>query len=300
MTETAEQPLLRTPLYKAHKALGAKMVPFGGWDMPVLYTGVIEEHECVREKVGLFDVSHMGEVEIKGGRALEVVQELTTNDASQMKSGQAQYSTMLKPDAGVIDDIIVYKISSNHFFICVNASNAAKDFAWMRERADGRADVIDSSEGYGLIAVQGPRAERLLAGLTKLELPKIAYYHFERGEVLGDVEAIVARTGYTGEDGFELFVPAARTERVWNALIEAGKEHGVQPCGLGARDTLRIEMKYALYGHELGPDINPLEAGLGWVVKFDKGNFIGRVALAKIKEEGPKRALVGFIMTDRG
>ena len=299
MTETMKQ----TPLNAVHKALGARMVPFGGWEMPVQYAGVIEEHQAVRERAGLFDVSHMGEIEVRGAEALALVQRLTTNDASRLVDGQVQYSALCYPDGGVVDDVTLYRSSATHFLFCVNASNTDKDFAWMQqvhvESGIAGATLTNRSAEYAQLALQGPRAAAILARLTNTPLGSIRYYHFGRGEVAG-VPALISRTGYTGEDGFELYTPAAAAVDLWNRLLDAGRPDGLAPIGLGARDTLRLEKGYALYGHELSPQISPLEAGLGWIVKFDKGDFVGRDALLRQQAAGIPRRLVALLMEERG
>ncbi|TLM65705.1 MAG: glycine cleavage system aminomethyltransferase GcvT [Deltaproteobacteria bacterium] len=295
--------LKQTPLNAAHKALGARMVPFGGWEMPVQYAGVIEEHLAVRERAGLFDVSHMGEIEVRGANALALVQMLTTNDAAKLADGQIQYSALCYPDGGVVDDVTLYRSSATHFLFCVNASNTDKDFAWMQQVHAGSGlqgvTLVNRSAEYGQLALQGPKSAAILARLTTTPLESIRYYHFGRGEVAG-VPALISRTGYTGEDGFELYVPAAEAGELWTRLLDAGAGDGLQPIGLGARDTLRLEKGYALYGHELSPQISPLEAGLGWIVKFEKGDFIGRDALLAQKAAGVPRRLVGLVMEERG
>lgn len=292
--------LKKTPLYDAHVALGARIVPFAGWSMPVQYSGVIEEHETVRSAVGLFDVSHMGEIELRGPRAHEVANRIITNDIDKIVVGQALYTAMCREDGGIIDDLVVYKMGPEHVFICVNASNREKDYAWMREVAKGDCEVIDASDRFAQIAVQGPRAAELVARIASVPINGVKTYHFITGQVAG-AEAIISRTGYTGEDGFELYVPASAAMGVWNALLEKGRDLGVKPVGLGARDSLRLEMKYALYGNDIDETTNPLEAGLGWVVKLDKpSDFIGKAALTAIKAAGVTRRLVGFEVTGRG
>jgi aminomethyltransferase len=292
--------LRKTPLYEGHIALGAKMVPFAGYSMPVQYTGVIDEHNTVRTKVGLFDVSHMGEVEILGPRAVEVTNRIITNDLERIAVGQALYTAMCKPDGGIVDDLVVYKMSPEHIFICVNAANRDKDYMYIRDAAGSDATAIDRSDDYAQIAVQGPNAVELVQRLSDVPLQGIKTYHFTLGKTAG-VDAIISRTGYTGEDGFELYLPRREALDVWNALIEKGADLGVKGAGLGARDSLRLEMKYALYGNDIDETTNPLEAGLGWVVKLDKtADFLGKDALLKIKAAGLKRKLVGFEMIDRG
>jgi aminomethyltransferase len=298
-----DETMKQTPLNAVHKALGARMVPFGGWEMPVQYAGVIDEHLAVRERAGLFDVSHMGEIEVRGENALALVQRLTTNDAARLVDGQVQYSALCYPDGGVVDDVTLYRSSATHFLFCVNASNTDRDFAWMQqvhaESGIAGATLVNRSAEFAQLALQGPRAAAILARLTGVPLAKIAYYHFGEGTVAG-VPALVSRTGYTGEDGFELYIPAEAAVSLWNRLLEAGQGDGLQPIGLGARDTLRLEKGYALYGHELSPEISPLEAGLGWIVKLDKDDFVGRDALVRQKAAGIPRRLVGLLMAERG
>jgi glycine cleavage system T protein (aminomethyltransferase) len=292
-----DTPLKRTPLYQAHVKAGARMVPFGGWEMPVQYTGIVEEHRTVRSAVGLFDVSHMGEFEVEGPKALAALQLLTTNDVAALQPGHVQYSVLCYPNGTIVDDLTVYRLTDDRFMITVNAGNIDKDWAWVTEHAGG-ARWRNASATTGLIAVQGPKAEALVGGLADQDVTKLGYYRFARGAVAG-VATLISRTGYTGEDGFELYAPAGETERLWAALLDAGGAQGVAPIGLGARDTLRLEMKYALYGNDIDETTNALEAGLGWVVKPAKGEFIGRDALEKIRAEGLTRKLVGIEMVDR-
>ena len=278
--------LKRTPLYDVHRKAGAKMVPFGGWEMPVQYTGIIEEHRTVRGAVGLFDISHMGEFEIAGPEALAIVQRLTTNDASALAVGQVQYSLLCYPEGGIVDDLTLYRLDNDRFMLTVNASNIDKDWAWVTSHGGGAAQWTNVSAETALIAVQGPKAEGLVGRLADTDVTRVPYYHFVRGAVAG-VPAIISRTGYTGEDGFELYAPAARAEALWDALIEAGRGDGIQPIGLGARDTLRLEMKFTLYGNDIDETTNPLEAGLGWIVKPGKGDFLGRAAIEALR--APRR-----------
>ncbi|HSM77070.1 MAG TPA: glycine cleavage system aminomethyltransferase GcvT, partial [Bryobacteraceae bacterium] len=291
--------LRTTALNGVHRKAGAKMVDFGGWDMPVQYSGILDEHHNVRKAVGLFDVSHMGEIEVRGPEALQLVNFLSTNDAARLKPGQAQYSGLLYGHGGFVDDILVHKIDDRHFFLCVNASNQDKDFEHIRTHNHFDAEVEFAGERYAQLAVQGPSALQTLQKLTQTDLAPIAYYHFVDGVVSG-APARIARTGYTGEDGFEIYIAPVEAERIWRELLEAGKEFGIKPCGLGARNTLRLESKMALYGHEIDATITPWEAGLGWIVKMDKGDFLGRDALARQKQEGVKRKLAAFEMTERG
>jgi aminomethyltransferase len=273
------------------------MVEFGGWDMPVQYTGIIDEHRRVRTSVGLFDVSHMGEFEVEGPAALSTLQHLTTNDVGALEVGQVQYSLLCYPEGGIVDDLTVYRLGDERFMITVNASNTEKDFAWVTAHGGG-ASWRNISGDTGLIAVQGPRAEDLVAGLADVDVRAIGYYRFTRGHVAG-VPAMISRTGYTGEDGFEIYAPWQQTERLWGALLDAGKAVDAAPIGLGARDTLRLEMRYALYGNDIDATTNPLEALLGWVVKPAKGDFIGKAAIERVRAEGLRRKLVGLEMADR-
>ncbi|NWG21077.1 MAG: glycine cleavage system aminomethyltransferase GcvT [Chloroflexi bacterium] len=291
--------LRRTPLYQRHLALGGRMVEFGGWEMPVQYSGIIDEHRAVREAAGLFDISHMGEVEVRGPDALSFLQRLVTFDVAAIPAGRANYALMCRPDGGIVDDIFIYNLG-NDYLVVINAANIAKDVAWMRDHAAGfDVDLADASDRIGMLALQGPAAEELLAHVAGRELAALPFHAVARGSVL-DVPALVARTGYTGEDGFELFVATADVDRLWDGLLDAGRDSGVKPCGLGARDSLRFEACLALYGHEIADDINPYEARLGWVVKLDKGDFIGRETLQQVKQEGVKRRLIGFEMVGRG
>ena len=299
MASQAALSLKRTPLYERHRAAGAKFVDFGGWEMPVQYTSILEEHKAVRTAVGLFDVSHMGEIEIRGPRALEVVQRLTTNDASKLEIFQVHYSTLCYPHGGIIDDLTVYRMGPEHFFLCVNAANIDKDLAWIVEQAHGDADITNTSAQIAQLALQGRHAQATLQPLCDIPLDAIRYYRSAKGRVQG-IDGLISRTGYTGEDGFEIYCPAAQGPELWSHLMEAGAPYGIKPIGLGARDTLRLEMGYALYGHDLTADTSPLQAGLGWIVKLNKGDFIGRDALLKERAEGVTRRLVGLEMIDRG
>ena len=289
---------MRTPLYDAHKRLGARFVSFAGWEMPVQYAGILEEHRAVRERAGLFDVSHMGEVEVRGPRALEAVQRLMVNDAGRLRDGQVQYSMLCLENGGVIDDVTVNRFSAERFLVCVNASNAQKDFGWMRDHALAGAEVVDRSADFALLALQGPRASEILSRCTRIDLTTLRSFCFAEGEVAG-VPVIAARTGYTGEDGFELYAPAERGVALWDALLAEGAAYGLQAAGLGARDTLRLERALPLYGHELDEEHSPLEAGLAWVVKLDR-EFIGGAALMRQKAEGVRRRLVGLTMLQPG
>jgi aminomethyltransferase len=293
--------LKKTALNDAHRKLGGRMIDFGGWDMPVQYAaGTIEEHMAVRSAVGLFDVSHMGEIEIRGPRALEIVQRLTTNDASKLSDGQAQYSALTYPEGTFVDDILIHRIAPDHYFLCVNASNTDKDFAWIDSHTlDYDAEAANVSANYTQVAIQGPKALETLQPLTDVDLAAIKYYWFTRGDVDG-VPAIIARTGYTGEDGFEIYFDPNESERIWNRILESGEPRGILPCGLAARNTLRLEAKMALYGNDIDGATTVLEADLGWICKLNKGDFIGRDRLVRQKEEGLTRKLVGFEMIDKG
>lgn len=292
--------LKRTPLYAEHVRLGAKIVPFAGFSMPVQYsTGIRAEHAAVREKCGLFDVSHMGEFVIRGPQALDLVQRICVNDASAMEVGQAQYSAMCLESGCVIDDLLVYRFGDRYMLV-VNASNLAKDWGWVSRHAqDFDVEIEDVSDETALIALQGPAARDVMRPLASLDIDDVAYYRFAEGEVAG-VPAVISGTGYTGEDGFELYVPAAKASELWGALLEAGADAGLVPAGLGARDSLRLEVGYALYGNDLNEENTALESGLGWVVKLDKDDFIGREALAAQKEVGVERRLVGVRLTGKG
>ena len=288
-----------TPLNAVHRRMNAKMVDFGGWDMPLQYSGILDEHNAVRNAVGVFDVSHMGEIEVRGPEALNLVDYISTNAASRLNIGQAQYSGLLYEHGGFVDDILVHKVDDDHFFICVNASNQEKDYDHIVSMNTMKANVEFASDRYAQIAIQGPKALDTLQKLTVTQLAPIRYYHFTDGEVAG-AWARIARTGYTGEDGFEIYIAPDEAVGVWDKILEAGAEFGIKPCGLGARNTLRLESKMALYGHEIDASINPLEADLGWIVKFDKDNFVGKAALEKQKANGLSRKLIGFEMTGRG
>jgi len=288
--------LRRTALNSVHRALGAKMVEFGGWDMPVQFTGIIAEHMAVRQSVGVFDISHMGEIEIRGPQAAQLTDFVTTNSVAKLRTGQAHYTGLLYEHGGFVDDILVHKVADPEYFLCVNAANQEKDFEHIRAHNHFDATVELTSDRYSQFAIQGPHARATLQKLTPVDLGAIKYYWFADGEVCG-VPARIAHTGYTGEDGFEIYFAPAESERVWARVLEAGAEFGIQLCGLGARNTLRLEAAMALYGHEIDASISPLEAGLGWIVKFEKPEFIGREALLKQRNEGVARMLTGFAMT---
>ena len=289
-------PLKRTAFFTIHQRLGAKIVEFAGYEMPVQYTGIIEEHRRVRDAVGVFDVSHMGEVEIAGSDALAFVQSITVNDASKLFEGRVQYSAMCYDDGGIVDDLLVYHMGDQYMLV-INAANIDKDIAWMQQHVSGDVKIRNRTDDISLLAVQGPRSQAVLQKLTAADLSKIGYYHFTRHALAG-VDMIISRTGYTGELGYELYFPAEASlaERVWKAVMDAGKDCGIGPVGLGARDTLRLEMGYCLYGHDIDQTTHPLEAGLGWITKLDKGNFIGRDAIMKAKSSGLRRRLVGFTL----
>jgi len=295
----ATQTLKKTALNKVHRALKAKMVDFGGWDMPVEYSGIMDEHVKVRTAVGMFDVSHMGEIDIRGKEALALVQQVTSNDASKLADGQIQYSGLTTLEGTFVDDVLVHRFQPDHYFFCVNASNSDKDFAWIAQNNRFDTEVKNVSADYTQLAIQGPRALSVVQRLTSADLSSIKYYWFIRGKVDG-VDALIARTGYTGEDGFEIYFDPAESERVWNRIMEVGAPEGIAPIGLGARNTLRLEAKMALYGNDIDETTTVLEADLGWICKLQKGDFNGRAVLAKQKEEGVKRILVGFEMMEPG
>ncbi len=292
--------LKRTPLFDTHSTCKAKLVDFGGWYMPVQYSGILEEHNAVRKAVGLFDVSHMGEISIIGPEAEQLVNFVSTNNAGKLKIGQAHYSALLHDHGGFVDDILVHKVAPDSFFLCVNASNQEKDFEHIAARNTFDATVNFVSDQYAQIAVQGPKARATLQKLTETNLASIKYYWFQDGEVFG-VPARIAHTGYTGEDGWEIYIAPCHAASLWAQLLSAGEEFGIKQCGLGARNTLRLEAKMALYGHEITASINPYEADLAWIVKLDKpGDFVGRSALEGVVKRGITRKLVGFEMLGRG
>lgn len=290
----------KTALHDRHEHLGAKMVEFAGWRMPVEYQGLRQEHLLTREKVGLFDVSHMGEIRLRGPEALASLEWLTTNDVGSLKKGQAQYTLLTNFEGGVVDDLIIYCLQPNlEYLLCVNASNIQKDFSWILAHKKGETQVIDESSDWGQIAVQGPRADELATRIFNSEILAIPSFEFRQLSYRGN-QVILARTGYTGEKGFEIFVETSQAASLWDELLDQGKDLGVTPVGLGARDTLRTEMKYPLYGHELDDHTNPYEAGLGWVIKPDKKDFIGRDKIVQAKKSGLRHKLIGFKMLDRG
>jgi aminomethyltransferase len=294
------EPLARTPLYDLHAELGARLVPFAGWEMPVQYTGIIEEHMAVRKTAGLFDVSHMGEARIRGRDAAAFLDRIMTNELSTLKPGAARYTLMCQPDGGCVDDLIVYRFSETEFLICLNASNAPKDIAWMRSLiGTAKVEVLDECAAWAQLAIQGPLAEQILALTTTLPLATIRRFGFLVGEVAGASGCVVSRTGYTGSAGFEIYLPAASATQVARALLAAGKPHGLIPAGLGARDSLRLEAGYPLYGNEISERISPIQAGLGWTVKFTKAQFVGREALRRQAEGGPPSSVIMFSLADR-
>ncbi len=289
----------KTKFYNVHEKLGAKIVEFAGYQMPVMYSSIIAEHKKVRESVGVFDVSHMGEVKVKGEKALEFVQLITTNNASKLFPGRVQYSAMCYNDGGIVDDLLVYRIAEDEFMLVVNASNKDKDFQWMNDNNSFGVELTDESDDYSLLAVQGPNSQKVISKIADKEID-MEYYHFVRAKVAG-VDMIVSRTGYTGELGYELYFKGdeADAEKVWDAIFEAGKEFEIEPVGLGARDTLRLEMGYCLYGNDIDKTTNTIEAGLGWITKLKKENFIGIDEIKKVKEEGPNRKLVAMVADDK-
>lgn len=288
----------RTPFFEIHQKAGAKIVPFGGFEMPVQYAGIMEEHKTVRNTVGVFDVSHMGEFFATGAGALEFLQKVTVNDVAKLTPGKAQYSAMCYPEGGIVDDLLIYMIAENNYMIVVNASNIDKDFTWMKQHCPSNVKFENKSDEIALLAIQGPKSLDVLKKLTSVNLSSIEYYHFTQGKVSG-IDMTISRTGYTGEFGFEIYFPIAHAEKIWNDIFEAGKEFGIAPIGLGARDTLRLEMGYCLYGNDIDQTTNPLEAGLGWITKLNKTDFTAKPVLEKIKADGVKRKLVGFVFSEK-
>lgn len=301
MAESSEA-LKTTPLHAAHKKLGARMMEFGGFEMPVQYSGIIDEHWAVREQAGLFDVSHMGEVLVEGENAFAFVQNLVTNDAANLVDGKAMYTVMCTPEGGIIDDLLVYRRAEDRYMLVINAANRESDLDWMRTHNGMDANLTDVGDEVALLALQGPKSLEIAQPFTDLDLGDISFYRFREaeGSFMDCETAIVSRTGYTGELGLELYVPADDAERVWTTLLEAGESEGLKPAGLGARDTLRLEAGLCLYGNDITRETNPYEAGLGWVVKLEAGDFVGRDALADVKERGAERSLVGFVAAERG
>src|SRR5687767_83336 len=301
MADTSVADLRKTPLHARHRASNARMVPFAGWDMPVEYSGITAEHVAVRTRAGLFDVSHMGQIEVAGKNAVTAVDKLVCSDVAALQIGQAKYSGLLTPGGTFVDDVLVYRMAPSHFMIVANASNVQKDYAWIAEQVKvvGDAAAVDSSSRYALLALQGPASRDVLQPLTGVELGELRPYWFANGEV-ANARATISRTGYSGEDGFEIFVPPNMADRVWQAVLESGRSADVIPCGLGARDTLRLEAAMRLYGNDIDETTSVLEAGLGWTIAWEKGDFIGRGPLAAQKAAGVTRKLVGFEMADRG
>ncbi|PAU95310.1 glycine cleavage system protein T [Aliifodinibius salipaludis] len=293
--------LKRTPFYNLHEQAGAKLIDFGGFEMPVQYESIRKEHNAVREKVGMFDVSHMGEFYVTGDEALDLIQYVTINDVSNLVPGKAQYSAMCYEDGGIVDDLLIYMLGENEYMLVVNASNIDKDFEWIAENNSFDAELTDISEDTCLLAVQGPKSVETLQKLTDTDLSAIKFYTFELGKLAGFDDVTLSATGYTGEKGFELYFNKNNvdSEAIWKAIMEAGEEFGIEPCGLGARDTLRLEKGFALYGNDITKDTHPLEARMGWLTKLDKGEFMGRDALVKAKEEGLSRKLVGLTIDDK-
>jgi len=288
----------RTPFYQKHKQAGAKLIDFGGFEMPVQYRGIKNEHMAVRKHVGLFDVSHMGEFLISGPEALECVQYLITNDAEKLTTGKALYTVMCYPNGGIVDDLLVYKLEKELFMMVVNAANIEKDYEWVTSNNTTNAKIKDISENTCLLALQGPDSVKTLQKVTDIDVDNISFYNFEKGSVAEFDDVIISATGYTGEKGFELYfgTSTTRPHDIWDALLQAGKEFDIEPAGLGARDTLRLEMGFALYGNDIDETTNPVEAKLNWLLKFNKGNFIGKSSLIDIKEKGVEKKLTGFVM----
>ncbi len=300
MAHDSSPTLKTTPLLEVHKELNARLVPFAGWNMPIQYSGILQEHLCVRDGVGIFDISHMGEIEFRGKDCKSLLQKLVTNDMDTLTDQSILYTVMCYEDGGVVDDLLVHRYSEDHYFLCVNASNTEKDFQWIADHTEScEVEVRDVSSETAQLAIQGKHSEELLQKICDVELHDLGYYHFKKGNI-HNIDCVIARTGYTGEDGFELYCGSDEAVDLYRGVLEAGREFEIQPAGLGARDTLRLEMGYALYGNEINSDTNPLETGLGWVIKLGKGEFIGKDALIKKKEAGLSRKLVGIRLLDRG
>jgi aminomethyltransferase len=296
------QTLKTTPLHDVHEEMGARMMGFGGFDMPVQYSSIIEEHMAVREQAGLFDVSHMGELRVEGPEALSLIQRLITNDASRLDDGQALYTVMCTPEGGIIDDLIVYRRAADRYMLVLNAANVERDVEWIRDHNEA-AELTDVSDNTALLALQGPRSLEIAQPFLDRDLDALTFYRFweaDDGAFMNCDTALISRTGYTGEIGLELYVPADDAARVWSTLLDAGADAGLMPAGLGARDTLRLEAGLCLHGNDISEQTNPYEAGLGWLVKLEKGDFVGREALQQIQAEGPERKLVGFVAAERG
>lgn len=293
--------LKRTPLFDLYKESGGKTIDFGGWDLPVQFSSIKDEHAAVRTKAGLFDVSHMGEVDVRGSGSLDYLQKMMTNDISKLNDNEALYTAMCYEDGGTVDDLLVYRLKEDHYLLVINASNIDKDVAWLEKHTTGDVQVTNISPKIAQLAIQGPKAEQILQRLTSTDLSSISFFHFQNDVRINDVSALVSRTGYTGEDGFEIYCQADHAQTVWKDLLKEGKEDGLVPCGLGARDTLRFEAKLALYGQELSATISPIEAGIGFAVKPQKETpFIGQQVLKDQKENGAPRKLVGIEMMERG
>lgn len=290
----------KTPLYDAHLKLGGKMIDFAGWVLPVQYSGILEEHNAVREKAGLFDVSHMGEIMVSGSSASDFIQGMVTNDISGVGKDRAVYTPMCYPDGGTVDDLLIYRLEDEKYMLVVNASNTEKDYEWLMEHRRSGVEIHNATHDYAQLAIQGPSAQSVLQKLTGFPLEELRFFRFANDVEIGGVKGLISRTGYTGEDGFEFYFPAKEAEELWERILEAGQGEGIVPAGLGARDTLRFEAALPLYGHELSQMVSPLEAGLGRFVKLEKEYFIGRDALMRQNEEGLKKTLVGFEMLDRG
>ncbi len=289
----------KTPFFEIHKALGAKILPFAGYEMPITYAGVIAEHEAVRKNAGVFDVSHMGEFILRGPNALDLIQKTTSNDASKLTDGKIQYSCFPNLDGGIVDDLLVYRIKEDQYMLVVNASNIEKDWNWLKQNDDWNVDMEDISEKTALLAVQGPNAAAILQKLTDVNLSEITYYTFTKGTFAGESNVLISATGYTGAGGFEIYFDVAKADKIWNAIFEAGKAENIQPVGLACRDTLRLEMGFCLYGNDINDTTSPIEAGLGWITKFSK-DFNNKANLELQKQNGPTKKLVGFQLVDKG
>lgn len=297
------QTLKKTPLHDIHVALGAKMMPFGGFDMPVQYSGIIDEHMAVRQAAGLFDVSHMGEFLLEGPEAFNTVQRLVTNDASKLYDGRAMYTAMCFENGGIVDDLLVYRKSETSYLLVVNASNIEKDWSWVSKHALPGANLTNLSDAMALLAIQGPMAMEIVHQASGIDVSELKFYHFlepEAGVFLGCSDVILSHTGYTGEKGLEIYCKNEDAAKIWNALMEAGESHGLRPAGLGARDTLRLESGFCLYGNDITDETSTYEAGLDWITKLKKGDFVGKTALERIKADSPSRKLIGFVMNERG
>lgn len=292
--------LKRTPFYQKHQELGARLIDFGGFEMPVQFSGIKQEHLAVREHAGVFDVSHMGEFIVKGPDSLDLIQKVTINDASKLTTGKAQYTAMCYEDGGIVDDLLVYKLDENEYMLVVNASNIEKDFNWIEKHNTMKADFQNRSDDIALLALQGPASVDILQKMTPVAVDEIGYYTFQTGTVANENDVIISATGYTGEKGFELYIDLKKADalKIWDSLMIAGEEYHLEPAGLGARDTLRLEMGFALYGNDISAETTPLEAGMGWLTKLEKHNFLGKSAILKQKESGINRKLMGFIISE--